>query len=380
MSRIVLVVGKATGGIGVHVRDLATGLTNLGHEVVVVTDPLTARTFELPGAQLLWPSPRRPHPRSITRLRALLRSADVVHSHGHQAGIVAATALPRRNRGRHARRTPALVISLHNELPDLSGPVGAAARTAERSALRRADLVTGASGDLVQAALRQGARTARLARVPSPRVPALLAASTGDREAARARVRAAYGLGEGSALVVTVSRIAPQKNLSGLLEAAGRVHVPVDWLVAGSGDAPLLTDLTARVARARLPVRFVGSVAAADELILAADLFVLTSLWEARALVVQEAMAAGTAVIAPAVGGLPDLLADTEAGDRPAGALVAPRDPAATAAAIDALLRDDEYREALARRAREVALTWPDTRECVREWAAAYDGLLGGIA
>ena len=27
MSRIVLVVGKATGGIGVHVRDLATGLT-----------------------------------------------------------------------------------------------------------------------------------------------------------------------------------------------------------------------------------------------------------------------------------------------------------------------------------------------------------------
>ena len=116
---------------------------------------------------------------------------------------------------------------------------------------------------------------------------------------------------------------------------------------------------------------------AADELILAADLFVLTSLWEARALVVQEAMAAGTPVIAPAVGGLPDLLTQ---GTQPSGALVAPRDPAAVAAAIDALLADDDYRKALARHAREVAAAWPDTRECVREWAAAYDGLLGGIA
>ena len=124
MSRVVLLVGKATGGIGVHVRDLAAGLTELGHEVVVATDPLTAQTFDLPGAHLLWPSPRRPDPRSIARLRALVRSADIVHAHGHQAGIVAATALPRRERGRHARHTPALVISLHNELPDLSGPVG----------------------------------------------------------------------------------------------------------------------------------------------------------------------------------------------------------------------------------------------------------------
>ena len=377
MSRVVLLVGKATGGIGVHVRDLAAGLTELGHEVVVATDPLTAQTFDLPGAHLLWPSPRRPDPRSIARLRALVRSADIVHAHGHQAGIVAATALSRRDRGRHARRTPALVISLHNELPDLSGPVGAAARAAERRALRRADLVTGASGDLVQAALRHGARAARLARVPSPRVPDLLAATSADREAARGRVRAAYGLGEGRPLVVTVSRIAPQKDLSGLLDASARVHVALDWLVAGSGDAPLLADLSARVARDTLPVQFVGSVPAADELILAADLFVLTSLWEARALVVQEAMAAGTPVIAPAVGGLPELLTQ---GTQPSGALVAPRDPAAVAAAIDALLADDDYRKALARHAREVAAAWPDTRECVREWAAAYDGLLGGIA
>jgi len=69
----------------------------------------------------------------------------------------------------------------------------------------------------------------------------------------------------------------------------------------------------------------------------------------------------------PAAGPLAQLLADIG-------------HPAAVAAAIDALLADDDYRKALARHAREVAAAWPDTRECVREWAAAYDGLLGGIA
>ena len=47
MSRIVLLVGKASGGIGVHVRDLARGLRDLGHEVEVATHPVTARTFDL---------------------------------------------------------------------------------------------------------------------------------------------------------------------------------------------------------------------------------------------------------------------------------------------------------------------------------------------
>ena len=80
MSRIVLVVGKATGGIGIHVRDLAAGLAGLGHDVEVVTDPLTARTFGLDHARLLWPDPTRPDPRRLAQLRRLLRGADLVHA------------------------------------------------------------------------------------------------------------------------------------------------------------------------------------------------------------------------------------------------------------------------------------------------------------
>ena len=86
MTRVVMLAGKATGGIGVHVRDLAAGLAAAGTEVAIVTDPLTARTFGLGGARLLWPDPRRPDPRRLGELRRLLRGADVVHAHGHQAG------------------------------------------------------------------------------------------------------------------------------------------------------------------------------------------------------------------------------------------------------------------------------------------------------
>jgi hypothetical protein len=130
-------------------------------------------------------------------------------------------------------------------------------------------------------------------------------------------------------------------------------------------------------------VRFVGSVPAADELILAADLFVLTSLWEARALGRPGSHGGRDARHRPGGGwACPTCSPTPGPRTRPAGALVAPRDPAPTvAAAIDALLADADYREALAPpRPGGRRESWPDTRECVREWAAAYDGLLGGIA
>jgi glycosyltransferase involved in cell wall biosynthesis len=59
-------------------------------------------------------------------------------------------------------------------------------------------------------------------------------------------------------------------------------------------------------------------------------------------------MAAGTPLVATAVGGLPSLLGDD-------AVLVPPRDPAALAAGIDRLLGDERLRAALADAARERA-------------------------
>ncbi|MEJ5890119.1 glycosyltransferase, partial [Pseudokineococcus marinus] len=102
--RVVLVVGRATGGIAGHVAALATGLADAGVDVAVATGDATAERWEGLGAGAgeapvppgvpvlrLWPSPRRPVAalRRARALRRLLAGADVVHAHGHQAGLLA---------------------------------------------------------------------------------------------------------------------------------------------------------------------------------------------------------------------------------------------------------------------------------------------------
>lgn len=373
--RVLLLLGRSTGGIGTHVDDLARHLSEVGTNVRIATDDLTAERFGWSDALRLWPAggPRVDTGRRLAVLRAWCRRADVVHAHGQQPAILAAAVLGlRRGQHRHARcgapSGPALVASLHNEPPALFGPIAAVARNALGRALARADLVTGASADLVDLARRLGATRTELAPVPSPRVPSLLAAGEAARAEARVGIRSELGLDTTTALVATISRIAPQKDLATLVAAAGLVRSPIAWVVAGSGDADLLDRLRARVAAENAPVRFLGPVADPGRMLLAADAFALTSHWEARALVVQEAMAAGTPVVVPAVGGLPDLASG-------AGRLVPPGDPRALAAAIDALLADPEATGALATVARQRAAGWPDAAATARRWARVYADL-----
>jgi colanic acid/amylovoran biosynthesis glycosyltransferase len=79
----------------------------------------------------------------------------------------------------------------------------------------------------------------------------------------------------------------------------------------------------------------------------AADIFVLSSLWEGCPNVVLEAMAHGLPVVATAVGGIPELVTDGDS-----GLLVPPGDPDALAAALARLLRDRTLRLAMGEAAR----------------------------
>ena len=188
-------------------------------------------------------------------------------------------------------------------------------------------LVTGASSDLVNEARACGANRAELAEVPSPRVPQLLAQQPADA-AARAGIRqsllGSLGLDLGAPaapVVLTICRIAPQKNLPVLVQAAAQLRQACTWVVVGEGDPQLLAQLRAQVSALGAPVHFVGSSREVDTWLRGAEVFVLPSQWEARALVVQEAMAAGTPVVVADVGGLHGLV--LQAGElqvlRPAG-------------------------------------------------------------
>jgi glycosyltransferase involved in cell wall biosynthesis len=235
--------------------------------------------------------------------------------------------------------------------------------------------MTGVSRDLVDEALGFGARRAELASVPSPRVPDLLAQQLADGPA-RARNRAALLSSlmlshqvQSQPLVVTISRIAPQKNLPILIEAAARVCTPCIWVVLGDGDPHLLAQLQLQVSALGAPVHFVGTRGDADQWLRAAEVFVLPSEWEGQPLVVQEAMAAGTPVVATDVGGLHDMVWGT-------GLLVTPGDPEEIAKAIDRLLAQPALRSDLATRGREVAAALPSGSDTASQWLSWYSETL----
>jgi glycosyltransferase involved in cell wall biosynthesis len=168
---------------------------------------------------------------------------------------------------------------------------------------------------------------------------------------------------------VTVSRIAPQKNLPVLVQTAARLPRACTWVVVGGGDPRLLDQLRRQASGLAVPVHFIGSRDEVGQWLRAADVFVLPSQWEARALVVQEAMAAGAPVVASDVGGLHDLVAGT-------GLLVPPADPEALAAAVDRILADPSLRDELAGNGRKVAAALPDGSDTALRWLAWYSQTL----
>lgn len=356
-----LVLAAATGGIGVHVRSLAEGLVTRGHDVTVHAPAATERLFRFQSAGAKFVPVEigaglRPvaDQRAVATLRRSLRS-DVVHAHGLRAGLVAGAALgPRR-----AGRTP-LVTTWHNALL-ASGTQAVAWRLAARFAARRADLTLGASADLVGDALRAGAVRAVLGEVAAPTLP--------TQRRSRAEVRVELDCGE-RLLVVVVARLHPQKGLDTLIEAAASLVEPRP-LVVIAGDGPLRGELERQVTDLQAPVRLLGRRDDVVDLLRAADLSVIASRWEARALVAQEAMLAGTPLVATAVGGIPELVGD-------AAVLVPPGDAAALARAIRSVLVDAEVAARMRAAGLARAATWPDEAAVVTALEDVYASLVAG--
>jgi glycosyltransferase involved in cell wall biosynthesis len=173
-------------------------------------------------------------------------------------------------------------------------------------------------------------------------------------------------------LSCTVARLTPQKGLLDLIEAAAQVvpRLPnVRFVLAGDGE--LRAQLEARVAALGLTrqVRFAGSrpLAVLARWLGAADLFLLSSHYEGMPLAMIEAMAAGCPVVATAVGGVPDVVDDSNA-----GRVVPAKDPHALAAAIIEILGDPDKRRTMAAAARQRAITAFDVRTCYQKTVETY--------
>ncbi|WP_405829540.1 glycosyltransferase family 4 protein [Streptomyces sp. NBC_00105] len=351
--RTVQVLGDGAGaGSCAHVRSLATGLAARGVRVTVCAPVQAEGEYDFTGAGAQFA------PDAVSVLRAACAGADVVHAHGVRAGMRAALAI-------RGRRVP-LVVSWHGDGPTAAGALGRLSRMLERHVARAAAVVLGASSDLVDLARLRGARDARLAPVA---VPAYPDGPDGRGAADPGKVRAELGA-VGRPLLITVGSLVPHRGYSLLLDAARewRTLDPAPLLVV-AGEGPLRAELSRRIEAEGLPVRLLGRRRDAAQLLAAADLAVLPSRREARALLAQEALRVGVPLVATAVGGVPELVGE-------GAVLVPPGDAAALASAVTGLLADPERRDALAAAGRVQAATWPSEDDTVAQVLSVYDELM----
>ncbi|ANP54200.1 glycosyltransferase family 4 protein [Streptomyces griseochromogenes] len=368
--RTVQVLGGGNAGSSAHVRSLAEGLVARGVRVTVCAPVEADRAYDFTGVGAEHVHvPRSSDPASVAALRAACADADLVHAHGLHASFRAVLALS-------GRRTP-LVVTWH----DRARAEGARAhllRLLERRVARTAAVVLGTTSDLVDRARGTGARDARLAAVTLPgrrrplpvpgSVPAGGSPSHDDPDPRPPKLRAELGA-TGRPLLMAVGSLDRQRGYDVLLDAARawRDLDPVP-LVAVAGEGPLRPELQRRIEDEELPVRLIGRREDVPELLAAADLALLTSSWESRSVLAQEALYARVPLVATAVGGIPDLVGD--------GAELVPYGDAETLAdTVVRLLADPERRELLRERGLRQAATWPTEDETVAQVLSVYDEL-----
>ncbi len=166
--------------------------------------------------------------------------------------------------------------------------------------------------------------------------------------AARARVRAALGIGDGMLVVGTIARLDPVKDLRTLVKALASpaARLPMMLLVIGDGPERAGIEAVARDAGVDRFVRFLGHRDDARDLLAGCDVYANSSISEGISLTVLEAMAAGLPIVATRVGGTPEIV------DTSCGRLVPSRAPETLAASLSELAADPALRAELGRVAR----------------------------
>lgn len=167
-------------------------------------------------------------------------------------------------------------------------------------------------------------------------------------------VRAAQkslGLDPNRPVVIQLARLSAQKDPLAFVEGAALVlrQCP-DVQFAMLGQGPLEQKVVSRIQTLGLQkhIHLLGWRDRAHRLLPAADVVTLTSRWEGSPYSLLEAMAASRPVVATAVNGCPELIAD---GDT--GFLVPPGDTSAWARSVLTLLEQPDLAEEMGKRARQ---------------------------
>jgi glycosyltransferase, family 1 len=367
MTRVLELSAQAAGGVRAHIRQVSQLLAKDGHQVLLagpsnvispapgVVGGACLRTYQIDiGAR-----PSGADLKALRQLKQLAATVEVIHAHGLRAGALAVLAAKRLP----AAKRPRVVVTLHN-LPVGSAPTRLVGKALHLVVVKGADYVLTVSPDLLEKAKQLGLKAGEIAVVPAParslsdcagtassetdfETTASLDPASGPGAGSGSGVDAGSGCASSSAAsskaaprVLTIARLAPQKGLDLLLEAATLIKqrgIDFTWLVAG--DGPLKAQLNHQIADAALPVKLLGRREDIGALLSQADVVVQTSYWEGQPLTLREAMQASRAIVATDVGGSAYTLAGC-------GQLVEPQ-AGPLADAVVAIISDPKRRETL---------------------------------
>ncbi|WP_030840275.1 glycosyltransferase [Streptomyces sp. NRRL F-4474] len=380
--------GVDAGGQNVHVACLAGALADRGHRVTVYT---RRDSHDLPASSQLRPGvtvhhvpagpvealPKDallPHMREFSYYLMQHWSEagppDLVHSHFWMSGLASLAA---------ARELGLPMLHTYHALGTVKRRHQGAADTSPPSRIG-CEREVGFGCDRVVATCRD--EVTELVRLGIPEDKADVVPCGVDTERFRPDGPVAERTAGRRHRLLQLGRLVPRKGAA--LSIAALAHLPEAELLIAGGPAPDLLDADPEVRRLRAVarragvldrVRFVGAVRcdAVPALLRSADVVLCPADYEPFGIVPLEAMACGRPVVATAVGGQQDTVADRET-----GRLVPPGDVLALAAATAELLADDRVRTAYGAAGRRRVLS----RYCWSQVAAAtersYRSVLAG--
>lgn len=297
--------------------------------------------------------------RTVVRLRAIAGGGfGVIHSHGYKANLYSRLAI----RGAGALR----VATAHN-WPTRSLKMRAYAAL-DKFALRSFDRVATVSDAVYRELRRSGVPLEKLVLIENG---IDTAAFRGGEDTARI----VPGL-RGGAVIGYVGRLAAEKGLDVLLRAMRTVveRVPDAQLIM-AGDGPERATLEALTHSQGLDanVHFLGVRRDMPKLYRVMDVLVLPSRDEGMPMTILEALAAGTAVVATAVGQIPRVIRDRETG------LLVPADSDRRLAdAIVELLKSAPLRTMLAAQGRRLVEEQFTVRLMAQKYIDLYERAAAG--
>jgi Glycosyltransferase len=283
--------------------------------------------------------------REIRRFRP-----DIVHTHLSKAGLL----------GRFASMATSRAARVHTFHGTVFGGY-----FGERSsaAIVRAERFLGArSARVIALSDRQRAELTEFRIAPVDRIRIVpLGLDLGRfRVGSRADARAALGVEPGDIVVLAVGRIVPIKRLDRLIRAFASVYAvrqEVRLYLVGDGSERPCLEAMVRDLGIEAVVRFVGWSTQTPVWYAASDIVALSSDREGTPLALIEAACAGRPVVAVAVGGVADVVADGVT-----GFVVPPSDEAAFADALGRLVADSDLRRRFGEAAPEHAAGYDSAR------------------